>query len=90
MLKGKQTIMGLETYGKEAYTQRHVKAEQNKQRIMVFWVMVSCTLEQVYLRMSSASVCRLDHAYEDLYPKTLINVVIKQKPKTLNLATYHA
>ena len=36
MLKGKQTVMGLETYGKEAYTESHAKAEQNKQRIRVF------------------------------------------------------
>ena len=32
MLKGKQMVMGLETYRKEAYTERHVKVEQkNKQ-----------------------------------------------------------
>ena len=36
MLKGKQTIMELETYGKEAYTKKHVKAKQNKQKIRVF------------------------------------------------------
>ena len=30
MLKGKQIVMGLEIYGKEAYTEKHVKAEQNK------------------------------------------------------------
>ena len=33
MLKGKQMIMGLETYGKEAYTQRHVKAEQTNREL---------------------------------------------------------
>ena len=45
MLKGKQTVMGLETYGKEAYTERHVKVEQKKQRIRVFWKTASCMLE---------------------------------------------
>ena len=82
MLKGKQTIMGLETYGNEAYKEKHVKAEQNKQKIRIFWETASCTLEQVCVRMSSACVHRLDHAYIDLYPETLINIEIKQKPKT--------
>ena len=36
ILKGKQTVMGLETYEKEAYTEKHVKVEQNKQKIKVF------------------------------------------------------
>ena len=45
ILIGKQTVMGLETYEKEAYTKRHVKAEQNKQRIRVFWVTASHMLE---------------------------------------------
>ena len=77
MLKGKQTVMGLETYGKEAYTESHVKAEQNKQKIRIFWVTASRTLEQVCVRMSSACVHRLDHAYIDPYPETLINIEIK-------------
>ena len=55
MLKGKQTIMRLETYGKEAYSNKHLKVKQNKQRIRVFWVTTSCTLEQVCVRMSSVS-----------------------------------
>ena len=45
MLKGKQTVMGLETYGNEAYTEKHVKAEQNKQKIRIFWVTASRMLE---------------------------------------------
>ena len=45
MLKGKQTVMGLETYGNEAYTEKHVKAELNKQKIRIFWVTASRTLE---------------------------------------------
>ena len=77
MLKGKQTVMGLETYGNEAYTEKHVKAEQNKQKIRIFWVTASRTLEQVCVRMSSACVHRLDHAYIDPYPETLINIEIK-------------
>ena len=36
VLKGKQTVMGFGTYGKEAYSNKHVKVEQNKQRIRVF------------------------------------------------------
>ena len=82
MLKGKQTVMGLEIYGKEAYTEKHVKAEQNKQRIRVFWVMASCKLKQVCVCMSSACVYRLDHAYADPYAETLITTEIEQKPKT--------
>ena len=59
-----------------------MKAKQNKQRIRVFWVTVSHTLEQVYVRMSSACVRKLDHAYTDPYLETLINIEIEQKPKT--------
>ena len=74
--------MGLETYEKKAYIERQVKAEQNKQRIRVFWIMASHMLEQVCVRMSSACVCRLDHAYIDPYLETVINTKTKQKPKT--------
>ena len=82
MLKGKQTIMRLETYGKEAYSNKHLKVKQNKQRIRVFWVTTSRTLKQVCICMSSACTRRLDHANADPYPKTLINIETEQKPKT--------
>ena len=82
MLKGKQTIMRLETYGKEAYSNKHLKVEQNKQRIRVFWVTTSRTLKQVCICMSLACTRRLDHANADPYPKTLINRETEQKPKT--------
>ena len=82
MLKGKQTVMGLETYGKEAYTERHVKVEQKKQRIRVFWKTASCMLEQVCVSMSLARVCRLDHEYANPYPEILINIEIEQKLET--------
>ena len=59
-----------------------MKAKQNKQRIRVFWVTASHTLEQVYVRMSSACVRKLDHAYTDPYPETLINTEIERKSKT--------
>ena len=39
-------------------------------------------LEQVCVRMSSACVHRLDHAYADPYAETLINTEIEQKPKS--------
>ena len=74
--------MGLEIYGKEAYTEKHVKAEQNKQRIRVFWVTTSRMLEQVCVSMSSVCVCSLDHAYADPYLEILINIETKPKPKT--------
>ena len=45
MLKGEQMVMRLEIYGNEAYTESHVKAKQNKQRIRIFWVTASHTLE---------------------------------------------
>ena len=32
MIKGKQTVMGLETYGKKAYTEKHVKARKKKKK----------------------------------------------------------
>ena len=67
---------------KRGYVDKHVKAEQNKQRIRVFWVTTSHTLKQVYVLMSSAYVRRLDHAYVDPYPETLINTEIEWKPKT--------
>ena len=73
--------MGLETYEKKAYTKRHVKEEQNKQRIRVFQIMASHMLEQVCVRMSSAYVRKLDHAYANTYPETLINTEIEQKTK---------
>ena len=41
--------------------------------------MASCTLEQVCVQMSSACVHKLDHAYEDPYPKNLINSETEQK-----------
>ena len=82
LLKGKQIVVGLVIYGKEAYTEKHVKAEQNKQRIRVFWVTASCTLEQVCVSISSACVCNLDHAYADPYLEILINIETKPKPKT--------
>ena len=81
MLKGKQKIMRLETYGKEAYSNKHLKVEQNKQRIRVFWVTTSYMLEQVWVCMSLAYVRRLNHAYADPYLETLINTKIEQKPK---------
>ena len=81
VLKDKQTVMGLGTCGSEAYSNKHVKAKQNKQRITVFWITTLCTLEQVCVHMSSTCVCRLDHAYTDPYPKTLINTETEQKPK---------
>ena len=43
------------------------KIKQTK--IRVFWVMTSHMLEQVYVRMSSTCVHRLDHAYIDPYPE---------------------
>ena len=59
-----------------------MKAEQNKQRIRVFWVTTSHMLEQVCVRMSSSCIHKIDHAYADPYPETLINTEIEQKPKT--------
>ena len=52
--------------------------------------MASRTLEQAYIRMSLACVRKLDLAYVDPYPKTLINIETEQKLKTYNLTTYHA
>ena len=57
---------------------KHVKAEQNKKKkIRAFWVMASRMPEQVCVRMCSACVCRLDHAYVDTDPETLINTEIE-------------
>ena len=67
---------------KRLILKKHVKAEQNKQIIRIFWVTTSHTLEQVCVRMSSACVRRLDHVYIDPYLETLINTKTKQKPKT--------
>ena len=54
---------------KRGYIDKHVKAKSKKKKIGVFWVTASCTLEQVYVRISLACVCWLDHAYANLYPK---------------------
>ena len=61
--------MGLGTCGNEAYSNKHVKAESKQTKIRVFWVTTSCTLKQICVRMSSACVHRLDHAYIDPYPE---------------------
>ena len=58
---------------KWGYVDKHVKAESKETKIRVFWITASCMLEQVYIRMSLACVRRLDHAYIDPYPETLIN-----------------
>ena len=70
---------------KRLILKKHVKAEQNKQIIRIFWVTTSHTLEQVCVRMSSACVCRLDHAYIDPYLETVINTKTKQKKKKIKL-----
>ena len=77
--------MGVKNMWKRGYADKHVKAEQNKQRIRVshFWVTTSRMLEQVHVRISSAYVCKLDHVYIDPYLETLINTEIKKKPKNL-------
>ena len=69
---------------------KQVKAESRQTKVRVFWVMTSRTLEQVCIRMRLVCVCRLDHAYADPYPETLINTETEQKLKTYNLTTYHA
>ena len=55
---------------------------KTKTKIKAFWVTTSRTLEQVCVCMSSAYVCRLDHAYADSYPEALINTETKQQLKT--------
>ena len=59
-----------------------MKTETKQTKIRVFWVTESCTLEQVHVRMSSAYIRRLDHAYVDPYPETLINTITEQQQKT--------
>ena len=80
MLKCKQEFMRLKTYKKEATQNKHVKTITKQTRIWGFWVIASRTLEQVCLRMSSACVRRLDHAYVDPYPENLLYTETKQKP----------
>ena len=74
---GIQTVMRLKTYENEATQSTHVKAKTNKNQGS--WVAASHTLEQVCLRMSSACVRRLDHAYVDPYLENLILTEIEQK-----------
>ena len=40
-------------------------------------------LEQVYIRMNSAFMCKIDHAYADPYPKKPINAKTEQKPNKI-------
>ena len=79
MLIGIQIVMRLETYENEATQSTHVKAKTNKNQGS--WVAASHMLEQVCLRMSSACVRRLDHAYVDPYLENLIYTKKKQKQK---------
>ena len=71
MLKGEQENMGLKTYEKEATLNKHVKEKTKQTRNQGFQVMVSRTLEQVCVRMNSAYMHKLDHAYANPYPENL-------------------
>ena len=82
MLKDKQIVIGFKKYEKEATQNKHVNAKTKQTENQVFWVTASHILEQVYVCMSSACMRRLDHAYADPYPETLINTKIEQKLKT--------
>ena len=66
---------------KGGYADKHTKIETKQTKIRFFGVTASCILEQVCVRMSSACVHRLDHAYVDPYPETLINTETEQQPK---------
>ena len=83
MLRDGQAVMGIKIYEKDATQNKHMKAETKQIKNQGFWVTASCTLEQVCVRMSLACVRRLDHAYADPYPKTLINTKTKQKPNKI-------
>ena len=74
MLKGKKTVMEFETYEKEDIEYTCECRNKTKKKNSGFWVTTSCTLEQVYVHMSSACVHRLDHAYLDPYPENLIYI----------------
>ena len=68
---------------KEGYVDKHVKAKTKQIKTRVFWVTASHMLEQVCVRMSSTYMRRLDLAYVDPYPKTLINTeIVKELNKT--------
>ena len=66
---------------KGGYADKHTKTETKQTKIRFFGVTASCILEQVCVRMSSACVHRLDLAYVDPYPETLINTETEQQPK---------
>ena len=66
---------------KGGYADKNTKIETKQTKIRFFGVTASCILEQVCVRMSSACVHRLDHAYVDPYPETLINTETEQQPK---------
>ena len=84
MLKGEQATMGLKTYEKKATQNKQVKAETKQTKIQGFWLTISCTLEQVCIRINSACVCKLDHAYADPYPE---NLKTQKQSKTLKQQT---
>jgi len=75
-------FLRLKNMWRGGYAGEHVKPESKQTKIRVFWVMASCTLEQVCVHMSSAYVRRLDHAYAYPYLETLIHTETKQKLKT--------
>ena len=70
-------FLRLKNMWRGGYAEKHVKTESKQTKIRVFWVMASRTLEQVYVCMSSAYLRRLDHAYTDPYPETLIHTKIE-------------
>ena len=81
MLKGNQTIIGLEKYENEATHNTHVNAEKKKtNKNQGFWVTASHMLEQIYIRMSLACMRKLDHAYANPQPEDLIYTETEQKP----------
>ena len=74
--------MRLKNMWRGGYANKYEKTESKQTKIRIFWVTTSCTLEQVCVRMSFACVGKLDHAYTDPYPETLINTKTEWKLKT--------
>ena len=70
-------------YMKKGYTEQTYESRNKTNKNQGFWVTASRTLEQVCIRMSSACMHKLDHAYADPYLETLINTKTQQKPNKI-------
>ena len=69
---------------KRGYTEQPCESKNKTNKNLGFWVTASRMLEQVYVRMNSACMCKLDHVYTNPYPGKPKNTETEHNFKTTN------